>query len=227
MDVISIYDSVLPLLSTMPATITNTLEYRRWAERLLTRSCLIEHRRSQRKFRAGQGSIDIEQLLVPFRTWAKLWDGKSGQGLVPGNTSGIDSSSHRREVWKDYYHTLSEVLQQGHVYAHQHAPNSSTQSGARMLQIAELRNVETTYEALLLQEVSFPRADEVNYEVDEWVDQVMSNWSIICGPTWHDEDLGQGGQESASRGVLDVRYHSIGILCYGIESNANCRLGTV
>jgi len=73
-----------------------------------------------------------------------------------------------------------------------------------MLQRAELKRVETTYEGLMLEEIRFPKADEVDEEVEEWVEQVMRNWRVFCGPTWYDEELGEGGQEAAGRNVLDV-----------------------
>src|SRR5262249_38457741 len=49
----------------------------------------------------------------------------------------------------------------------------------------------------------------------------MRNWAILTGHGWHEEDLGQGGRESLSRGVLDILYraatktfHSTAILRY-------------
>lgn len=64
--------------------------------------------------------------------------------------------------------------------------------------------METIYENLLIKETKFPKASETNHEVESWVDSVMDNWRLLCGPTWSDEDLGEGGKEGVARGVLDV-----------------------
>ena len=204
MDVGRFYESALPTFAELPSFVTGTVEYRRWMERLLTRICLLLHKRSRSKFNLNQASLDVEPLLLPFRAWAKFWDDMPGHGLVPSAEFGVDSKSHKREVWKDYYYLLSRILQSGHPPSPQDNASRLDLTNSRIRQSAELRKVEMTYETLLLKEVSFPQASEVNYEVDEWVDMAMSNWSIICGPTWHDDELGQGGQESVSRNVLDV-----------------------
>lgn len=78
------------------------------------------------------------------------------------------------------------------------------ETGARLRQSSELRRVEATYEGLLLKETVFPNADETNLEVLNWADRVMSNWSVFCGSDWQDKDLGGGGKEAMSRGVLEV-----------------------
>jgi hypothetical protein len=59
-------------------------------------------------------------------------------------------------------------------------------------------------ENILLRTVKFPRAHVQNHLVEEWVEQVIRNWEVLCGPEWCDDDLGEGGQDGVSRNVLDV-----------------------
>ena len=80
----------------------------------------------------------------------------------------------------------------------QHVFDSKSQQGL------ELKKVEATYESILLKESKFPRADQANSHIESWVDQVMANWSVMCGDTWQNEDLGEGGKASLGRGVLEV-----------------------
>ena len=75
---------------------------------------------------------------------------------------------------------------------------------SKLAQSAELNNVEAAYENVLLSQVSFPKANTVNYEVEDWVDQVMSNWSILVDSGWEDENLEKGGKAALSRRVLAV-----------------------
>jgi hypothetical protein len=64
--------------------------------------------------------------------------------------------------------------------------------------------VESSMEAKLLDETRFPRANERNERVEKWIDAVMQNWRIMCGPTWQEAELGEGGKNALARGVLDV-----------------------
>lgn len=78
----------------------------------------------------------------------------------------------------------------------------------RLRQRAELKRVETSYENLLIKETQFPRASESNREIEAWVDSAMDNWRLLCGPTWSDDDLGEGGKEGVARSVLDILYRA-------------------
>lgn len=144
---------------------------------------------------------------MAFRAWATFWEGRPSQGITEIDGPKVGSGILRRHIWKVYYDILSTILQRGLRYeppsaAMAEKPGQSIMT--RMLQRAELKRVETTYEGLMLQEIRFPKADEVDEEVEEWVEQVMRNWRVFCGPTWYDEELGEGGQEAAGRIVLDV-----------------------
>lgn len=75
---------------------------------------------------------------------------------------------------------------------------------ARQTQRAELKRVEANYETILLRETSFPKANETNQEVKDWVEMVLSNWRTMCGPSWTDAELGDGGKLAVGRNTLDV-----------------------
>ena len=139
----------------------------------------------------------------------------------------IRKGHQRRLVWKSYYHLLSEIIRLKLPYY----PASSAQNlqvsekplsvNHQMLQHLELKKVEAVYEGILLKDVSFPEASKINFEVDGWVDTVMSNWSILCGPEWRDQDLGDIGKEGTGRNVLEILYraatrtfHSTSVLRY-------------
>ena len=123
----------------------------------------------------------------------------------------------RWDVWMAYYRTLSYILQKGFMYAPSYTANNPkvlhSRLGimddeflkVRLLQRAELKRVETSIESKLLVETGFPRSNERNQRVERWVDAVMANWRIMCGPTWQDDELGEGGKNAIARGVLDVR----------------------
>ena len=192
-------------------------EYKAWLERLLARFCMLSNRQSQSmdgRSEKPERTIRPEPALTPFRAWAKFWEThKHLEGTA--NAGIIDGKFRRRHVWQAYYNTLSRILQSNlpHAVAATNLDSLSSNSsvsqtretmGTRIQQYTELNRVERIYENLLLKEASFPKAGMVNVEVDDWVDQVMANWRVICGPTWQDDDLGQGGQEIAGRNVLEV-----------------------
>lgn len=81
----------------------------------------------------------------------------------------------------------------------------------RLRQRTELKRVEIIYENLLIKETLFPKASETNHEIESWVESVMDNWRLLCGPTWDDNDLGEGGKEGVARSLLDVR------IAYGVD----------
>lgn len=140
----------------------------------------------------------VEIALRLFRLWAALPAVK--QGLTAAQPSHLDASTSlsRTSIWKAYYGLLTTVLQNGLAYM---APND----GPDRPQLAsELRRIEAICENNLLRDVKFPTASSSNSEVEEWVEQVISNWEVLCGPHWQDQDLGEGGQNTVGRNVLDV-----------------------
>jgi cargo-transport protein YPP1 len=143
--------------------------------------------------------VDSAEALHAYRVWAKFWDSTGG-------SSGIDNMApHRRAAWKAYYRTLSVILQHDFPYSPASTSLGMTETPSpRFQERAEIKRVETIYESLLLKETHFPKANENNLEIEEWADEVISNWRCLCGPAWSDEDLGEGGKEAVGRGVLDV-----------------------
>lgn len=197
------FSAILSLLPIINAS-SLCVEQRLWTERLLARFCVLSSQIIS-DFGASQTSPATD--LMAFRAWATFWEGRPSQGMTEIDGPRTESGVLRRHIWKAYYDILSTILQRGLRYEPPSTAmdEKSTQPVVtRILQRLELKRVETTYEGLMLQEIRFPKADEVNVEVEEWVEQVMRNWRLLCGPTWHDEELGEGGQQAAGRNVLDV-----------------------
>ncbi|KAJ9642805.1 hypothetical protein H2199_004326 [Coniosporium tulheliwenetii] len=217
------YSSIMPYLSYLPSLTSVTPQFRLWTERLLTRLCLLWS-----GLGASQDFTGMGDGLRIFRVWDRLWDGRAvAADTEPG------SRTARRLVWKTYYDLLSSIIQRGFATGSSVdgsekrtlaslEPSQYRDAPASRLQLrAELNRVEVTYESLLLQETHFPRASERNEEIESWVEAVVSNWRVLCGPGWQDEELGEGGKESVARGVLDMLYraatktfHSTQILRY-------------
>jgi hypothetical protein len=198
------YSSVLPWLTATPPT-AGSIESNMWMESLLVRLCQL----SDQSTRAGEHTSATEALGT-YRYWAGHWDATAKSGGT-GTPAG---ARHRRLAWKAYYDTLSHILRQHLAYEPEARPATSEKSALhgevslRLRQRAELKRVETVYEGLLLKETQFPKASETNHEVESWVDSVMDNWRLLCGPTWTDADLGEGGKEGVARGVLDILYRA-------------------
>ena len=189
------YESILPYVASLPSTSASSPEQQYWTERLLARHCLL----SSRNVSANQSSLSISavppsRVLAPFRAYSKYWDAKSASSAGMLIKTGDRQSSPLR-TWGCYYDTLSVLLQRR---IPQHVFDSKLQQGL------ELKKVEATYESILLKETNFPRADQANSNIESWVDQMMANWRIMCGHTWQNEDLGEGGKASLGRGVLEV-----------------------
>src|SRR5262249_22661361 len=139
------------------------------------------------------------------RAWGAFCDGE-GSDTVGGPASPTEVS--RRDVWKEYYSTLSDLLQQGLPFPPTHPIGAQSQPLNRFQQRAELKVVESKYESILLSELQFPMADKFNQEVETFLDIVMRNWRLLCGGSWKDSDLGDGGAESVGRGVLNILYRA-------------------
>ena len=194
-DLFRFYESMLPYISSLPSTFANTPENRLWTEKFLARYCLLSHRHVMthpircRSLLSPAATIPPASVLAPFRAYAKGWDAGNS-----ARSSGFASSS---QVWRAYYDMLSDFLQNNIV---QPVFRSKAQ------QYTELKNVEKTLEAIQLKETSFPRADQVNTQIEHWADQVMANWRVLCGLSWREEDLAGADKAALGRGVLDVGY---------------------
>ena len=189
------YESMLPYITSLPSTLANTPEYRYWTESLLTRHCMLSSRHvSANQVSPSISAVPPSRVLAPFRAYSKYWDTKSASNTGTLFKAGDRHSSYMG-TWGCYYDTLSVLLQRETT---QHVFDSKLQQGL------ELKKVEATYESVLLRETKFPRADQDSSQIESWVDQVMANWRAMCGHTWQDEDLGEGGKAALGRGVLDV-----------------------
>lgn len=172
-----------------------------WSEHLLVRLCQLSDQSAN-----TSDLVDSSTALKTFRYWDKFWEGSARSG----GSEAANAPRYRRLAWKAYYVTLSAILRFDLPYEHeavltdQEKPALHNQSSIRLRQRAELKRVETVYESLLIKETQFPKASESNREIEGWVDSVIDNWRLFCGPTWHDNDLGEGGKEGVARSVLDV-----------------------
>ncbi|KAM7202351.1 hypothetical protein V8F20_004518 [Naviculisporaceae sp. PSN 640] len=208
------FASALPSLSGVWATQNAHQQLRYWAELFLTEYCML----ANQALRENTQLLSDPNCLAPFRAWAKYWAATKGPSLAGGY--GFRGSVPRRQVWSEYYYTISEILQQDLPFPTGYSP-ITTESSARNQLRAELKKVETIYQGLLFTETRFPKADEERAEVEDFVKRVMKNWTVLNGRGWKEHDLGVGGRDSLSHGVLDTlygaaakTYHSTAILRY-------------
>ncbi|KAL3465818.1 hypothetical protein BJX64DRAFT_251918 [Aspergillus heterothallicus] len=172
-----------------------------WSEKVLADGALIAGD-EVRKTIADPSPEFVKVALSLFRAWSShpaLKTGPSSQGSHSESASELVSKS---SIWKSYYDLLSAILQHGLPY------NAPTGNPGRPQLADELRRVESICEANLLRDVKFPKADSGNKTIEIWVEQVIRNWKELCGPQWHDEELGEGGQNAVGKNVLDILYRA-------------------
>jgi tetratricopeptide (TPR) repeat protein len=195
------FESALPVLSSVSSSQKQGKELKSWTELFLTGFCII----SSLAIKSKISSILESETLTGFRAWARFWD---TQGPVPTGGRAPQAEVSRRHVWREYYVTLSDLLQKEFPFPTTALATAYVQASTRLQQRAELKRVEARYESLLLSEVQFPKAEEASPEVESFVDIVMQNWRVLCGSSWQEEDLGEGGAEAVSKGVLDILYRA-------------------
>ncbi|KAI8266183.1 putative cargo-transport protein ypp1 [Colletotrichum sp. SAR 10_98] len=207
-----VFDSALPSVSAPSATRNAHKQFRVWSELFLTEYCVLH----SLALRSNERSLEDPNSLACFRSWAKYWESMTGP--VTGGY-GYRGSVPRRQVWLEYYLALTNILELDLPFPTGFLGKITKESSARNQMRIELKKTEAAYQALLIGETTFPKADETREEVESFVRTVVSNWSILCGRGWKEQDLGQGGRESLSRGVLDTlydcatkTYHSTAIL---------------
>ncbi|KAI1426066.1 hypothetical protein F5Y12DRAFT_713512 [Xylaria sp. FL1777] len=216
-EALDVFRSGLPFLSPIWSGRKGRPQLQFWAELLLTDYCMLHAQALQR----GEKSLEDDDSLLPFRSWARYWEVTKTQGAPLVGGHGFPDAVPRRRVWNEYYTAISSFLQQNLPIPAGHVGKVANESSARNQLQIELKKVETAYEALLLSETTFPRADEEREEVENFVSAVMVNWSVSVGRDWHEHDIGPGGKDGLSRGVLDLLYraatktfHSTAILRY-------------
>ncbi|EQK97739.1 Tetratricopeptide-like helical [Ophiocordyceps sinensis CO18] len=204
--------SAAPVLNRVESGKAIRKQLRYWSELFLTEYCML----SSEAVNQGKLSREGPSILAPFRSWATYWEVM--QAPVTGGF-GFKGSVPRRQVWHEYYMALSYVLQNDLPYEAGLVKRIPGDSPPPSQLRAEIKHAEAAYRSLLLAETSFPRADEEREEVEDFVQQVVKNWSVLCGRGWREEDLGPGGRSAMGRGVLETlysaatrTYHSTAIL---------------
>ncbi|KAJ4353154.1 hypothetical protein N0V95_003626 [Ascochyta clinopodiicola] len=204
-EAVKTYTSILPWLSSNNSATGESAQFSLWTESLLGRLCQLSDQ--------SEGSIGLvgpSEALQTFRAWAKFSEST-------GRSAGMDtadSARSRRLAWKSYYDTLSTIIRHdlpydaGSAQATSEKPAIQSQNSARLQQRAELKRVETVYESMLIKETHFPKASGSNREIEVWVDSVIDNWRTLCGASWTDADLGEGGKEGVGRSVIDILYRA-------------------
>ncbi|KAH7037979.1 putative filamentation protein Rhf1 [Microdochium trichocladiopsis] len=175
-----------------------------WAELFLTEYCMLQ----ARTLEAGEKSLADPNSLTPLRCWAKYWESSTTQGTPLKGGHGFRGAIPRRRIWGEYYTALSGILQNDLPYPPGNLTAITKDTSARNQLRIELKKVEAAYEGLLLTETPFPRADEEREEVEHFVNTAMANWAVLGGRDWHEHDLGPGGKEGLSRGILDILYRA-------------------
>ncbi|KAK1249827.1 hypothetical protein MKX08_009830 [Trichoderma sp. CBMAI-0020] len=176
-------------------------QLRYWSELFLTEHCML----TSDALHNNEFSLDDPNSIASFRSWARYW--KIMSAPVTGGF-GFKGAVPRRRIWHEYYLALSRILENDLPYPPGQAEKMVEDMSARGQLRVEIQRAESAYQALLLDETAFPRADEERAEIETFVKQVMMNWSILCGRGWSEQDLGQGGRDLLSRSVLDTLYNA-------------------
>lgn len=217
------YRSMIPFLALQPLSLGSySSEFRLWSERMLSRMVAVSM-----KTKPLGDWMDLESMLLMFHLWISLFrmtptDSKPLAAFDSARKTpsivelGNEVDYSKWDVWMAYYETLSEVLLRGFMFSPLYADkkpellysreglSDDEYLACKLKQRTEIKWVEASIESKLLEETRFPKATERNSRVEKWVDAVMQNWQILCGPTWRDEELGEGGKNAIARGVLDV-----------------------
>jgi cargo-transport protein YPP1 len=187
------FQTAIPIIKDRAEQMQNSPQLAYWSEQALARMAVT----------ASQGDgkqTNKETALGAFRLCASIVT-KSKE--VPASRFG-NTKAHttRLSMWRAYYQLVSQLLRQDSAHSVDHSNTT------RMGQAAEVRRVEAQYENELLRTTRFPKATESNEKIEEWIEQVVQNWSILCGPDWHDHELGAGGRDGVGRNVLDILYRA-------------------
>ncbi|KAI0127820.1 filamentation protein [Xylariales sp. AK1849] len=203
-EALAIFESALTSLSSVLTSQRGRKQLQFWAELFLTEFCMLQSQALER----GEKTLEDPNSLSAFRSWARYWETSGSQGTSRAGGHGFKGAVPRRRIWSEYYTALSGILEQDLPFPTGYASTVTDEMSARNQLRMELKRVEATYEALLLSETSFPRADEEREEVETFVNRVMTTWNILGGRHWQDHDIGQGGKEGLSRGVLEILYRA-------------------
>ncbi|KAG0155752.1 hypothetical protein PDIDSM_2925 [Penicillium digitatum] len=192
------FTSLIPWLSGGKLASITTSQFLDWSETLLGNGALLASNEVI-KHMPYSDSRHADLAFQLLRLWAAHPAVKQGgSAKSPSNVCLAPRSS----VWAAYYKLLTAALRGELTYT---GPNDGPD---RPQLSSEFRRVETNYERSFLSEILFPTASSQNSQVEEWVEQVISNWQILCGPEWQDSDVGEGGQDEVGRNVLEILYRA-------------------
>lgn len=201
-EALAVFQFAIPPLSTTWSNQDARKELRYWSELFLTEYCMLFTNCRER----GETSLEDMNALASFRSWARYWEDSKGAPLPGGY--GFRGSVPRRRIWCEYYTALSTILQLDLPYPTAFLQLNNNEYSARGQLRVELKKVESAYEALLLNETEFPKANEEREEIEMFVKVLMRNWAILSGRGWREQDLSHGGRDAFSRAVLDTLYRA-------------------
>ncbi|KAL3474509.1 hypothetical protein BJX99DRAFT_231447 [Aspergillus californicus] len=199
-DALQTFNSLVPWLGSQSyAPLSSQFLY--WSEKMLADGALLAGNEVCNNI-AGASDGLVTTALKLFRAWSSHPAAQPRPAVHGPQLETSSGSAPKSSFWKSYYDLLSAILQN-------HLPYIAPTDGPERPQLAsELRRVEAIYEANLLQDAKFPKADSDSKNVEAWVEQVIQNWQELCGPEWHDEELGDGGQNGAGKNVLEIIYRA-------------------
>jgi cargo-transport protein YPP1 len=188
----------VPWVDNIKARLPGQVQLSYWSEQMLAQMAFVAS--TNIDFTALQSDSWVAVALKAFRLWADLATRSKEVSYATFGNSQAHLSNLR--ILKGFYDLVSRLLQHGFEYP----PTGEVRP--RLKQSAELRNVERMYENELLRNTRFPKAQESNEPIENWVEQVIRNWQILCGPSWREMDLGEGGRNAVGRNVLDILYRA-------------------
>ncbi len=203
-EAIETFESALPVISQTAPQLASSSDLRKWTELLLTSYCLC----SSKTVRSSNSSTLGTDSLAAFRAWADFWERQPGNQNVAVGGKLEDAEVSRRHVWKEYYATISYILQNDLTCPTTHTTTAYNDHALRLVQKSELERVEHRYEQLLLAEVHFPKAESHSQEVEEWVDMAIRNWKVLAGSSWDEQALGAGGRAVLGPNILEILYRA-------------------
>lgn len=192
-DALGVICSLTPWLSSHSQTFSSSPQFSYWSERLLAKGAQL----AGDQICANAVVVD-DKLMGTALALFRLWSAHPIAKQPVSSHGGSNGDDSKFALWKSYYDVLTAILQHSLPYV------PATSESERPQFASEFRRVESVYEVNLLQNVMFPTANSTSSQVEDWVEQVIMNWEVLCGGHWRDEDLGEGGQSGVSRNVLDV-----------------------
>lgn len=176
-EAIDTFNSLVPWLTNHNEAFSNNPQFLYWSEKLLGEGAFLACQESLKQAPALDGKL-AQAALELCRLWSSHTLVKQGISSPVQHFDGDRGSISKSAIWKSYYDLLSVILIHGLEY---HPP---AKGPGRPQLSSEIRRVESLCESNLLREVKFPTADSRNTQVEDWVEQVIQNWEILCGSGW-------------------------------------------